>query len=1069
MKKLWWWSLALSLTGTGGLAGCGACAAPAVTPEECASDCSRAGCAGHQCAAGCLVDGQCSEDGRCLGTLLPTGTECRPSSGDCDPAETCDGKSAACPTDALAASGTRCRGLQGACDVAEVCDGVTSHCPADGFAASTTPCRPDIGPCDAAEYCSGAAPDCPADAFRDASVVCRPTTAVCDAAETCSGTSAQCPPDDVAGTDVVCRDAAGPCDLVENCDGVAAACPEDGYAGVDVECRAVAGDCDQAESCTGSGPDCPTDTYLGGIKVCRVKNGDCDVEDRCDGRGPDCPVDGFLNDLFVCREALSACDEPEHCSGGDRTCPADIAASSAIVCRPADSSGCDLAERCDGQQMLCPGDQRMAPPPATVLVDVADRTSVTAIAVALEWSAVSTSSGHAVEYQAQVDDNEDFSSLVFSTSWSNLTAASTGALLTDRNYFWRVLVRDVTMPTCLSAAAVDTFAIVAGQAPLPPTPVPAPDLGCASSCSVNLSWSAVASPDGDPVQYDVQVCSDPDCNNLLVEWGWATATDHAFTLEIGTYYWRVNARDATHQWAVSAWSGIDEIRVWSTVPPAPPTLFSAVYVTDCVNSGAVDVSWTTVHDTDGDPIEYYLELASNAAFTTPLLGYWTTATTLHFVGATQASYWWHVKVRDAVHPSVESAWSATAVIYDAASCVPSCPFIFVWDGGDYRFVTDIPGPVIGLPPQYPMARVVPFLGPLYNRLDGLVADAGGVLHLKLWETLKEVTYFDEATLVAVDHPPEYEIFESTAENTLTFGYAQPFKFFTVMQAVPPLVATDETGQDILAALLDGDGNPAPIVPGVDNVYVVDFGPVANPADARLLIDGWNTFTPLSATTVQPFVEVRDAAGQWVLVKRFGAPGGAAKTMVVEVPDLFVGPSTEIRIHLGVRARGQAVFDRIRLDDTPQVPISVSTFAPLAADLQHAGRVAFRPATLFNSVIAHDQPLPDDAQAYASGAFTRYGDVTLLLAAADDRFVIMRHGDAMGLDYFETPPAPTDLARTYFLKADIYYRNLSYFGTTTEPLPFHGMSRYPYDPLVEHYPDDPAHTQYRTEYNTRTYP
>ena len=37
--------------------------------------------------------------------------------------------------------------------------------------------------------------------------------------------------------------------------------------------------------------------------------------------------------------------------------------------------------------------------------------------------------------------------------------------------------------------------------------------------------------------------------------------------------------------------------------------------------------------------------------------------------------------------------------------------------------------------------------------------------------------------------------------------------------------------------------------------------------------------------------------------------------------------------------------------------------------------------------------------------------------------------------------------------------------TVEPLPFHGMSRYPY-PATEHYPDTPAHREYGRTYNTR---
>jgi hypothetical protein len=40
-----------------------------------------------------------------------------------------------------------------------------------------------------------------------------------------------------------------------------------------------------------------------------------------------------------------------------------------------------------------------------------------------------------------------------------------------------------------------------------------------------------------------------------------------------------------------------------------------------------------------------------------------------------------------------------------------------------------------------------------------------------------------------------------------------------------------------------------------------------------------------------------------------------------------------------------------------------------------------------------------------------------------------------------------------------------FSQSVDPLPFHGMSRYPY-PANEHYPDDADHQRYLREYNTR---
>ena len=40
-----------------------------------------------------------------------------------------------------------------------------------------------------------------------------------------------------------------------------------------------------------------------------------------------------------------------------------------------------------------------------------------------------------------------------------------------------------------------------------------------------------------------------------------------------------------------------------------------------------------------------------------------------------------------------------------------------------------------------------------------------------------------------------------------------------------------------------------------------------------------------------------------------------------------------------------------------------------------------------------------------------------------------------------------------------------FSQSTEPLPFHEMSRFPY-PAAERFPDTPEHNAYRARYNTR---
>ena len=86
------------------------------------------------------------------------------------------------------------------------------------------------------------------------------------------------------------------------------------------------------------------------------------------------------------------------------------------------------------------------------------------------------------------------------------------------------------------------------------------------------------------------------------------------------------------------------------------------------------------------------------------------------------------------------------------------------------------------------------------------------------------------------------------------------------------------------------------------------------------------------------------------------------------------------------------------------------------------------------------------------------------------FVIARDGDEVALtfDASALEPLPEGWTRTYFLRADGFSKEMdinSAIPDTVEPLPFHGMTGYPYG-KDEHYPDTPAHRQYRESYNTR---
>ena len=102
-----------------------------------------------------------------------------------------------------------------------------------------------------------------------------------------------------------------------------------------------------------------------------------------------------------------------------------------------------------------------------------------------------------------------------------------------------------------------------------------------------------------------------------------------------------------------------------------------------------------------------------------------------------------------------------------------------------------------------------------------------------------------------------------------------------------------------------------------------------------------------------------------------------------------------------------------------------------------------------------------------GHFTRYGDVHELLTATDDRMVIAGSGDEITMT-FAVPhkPLPKGWKRDFVLYNAGWDKDgdlNTIFGQSVEPLPFRGMSKYPYDAT---YPNSDGHRAYLQKYQTR---
>ncbi len=106
----------------------------------------------------------------------------------------------------------------------------------------------------------------------------------------------------------------------------------------------------------------------------------------------------------------------------------------------------------------------------------------------------------------------------------------------------------------------------------------------------------------------------------------------------------------------------------------------------------------------------------------------------------------------------------------------------------------------------------------------------------------------------------------------------------------------------------------------------------------------------------------------------------------------------------------------------------------------------------------------------TGRYTREGDVRELLLKSDDMFVISRPGDEISLSFNASalPPLPVGWTRTFLLDADGFSKEMDINSASPDqlaPLPFHGMSHYPYS-WPEHYPLTAERRRYIEKYNTR---
>jgi tetratricopeptide (TPR) repeat protein len=419
----------------------------------------------------------------------------------------------------------------------------------------------------------------------------------------------------------------------------------------------------------------------------------------------------------------------------------------------------------------------------------------------------------------------------------------------------------------------------------------------------------------------------------------------------------------------------------------------------------------------------------------------------------------------------------------------SCPVLFAWNGAKYGFVTDFlgvgglglwiaPG-VRGKPDPDEYVKIEP---------DQLQPRDGAYL-LQVLENLEEVTYLDETKLMAIDHPREIEVYPQER-----FGGKEspPHRLFAIERGarIFPTRARDHQDRDVTETILKldriyPDGFRLHRLAGYAEMHhlTLEFPEaITKERGLVLFLYGWVDFEYSSSNFaayqagISLSVPVLEAEGEdrtfVPVMEPMGFPAGMPRMMTVDLSSIGPLRTPRLRLRTNMRVYWDQIFLARPLDEGGMAEtIKVHDVKLGGAHLHRRGFPREHSPDGREPKI-YDYGILDDTQPFKvmTGDYTRFGRVTDLLARADDRFVIFGKGEEVTLEFPTRglPETPRRWVRSFLLYAGGYCKDMDPYTAhpdTVEPLPFHGMSGYPYG-SDESYPDDAEHREYRRTYNTR---
>jgi tetratricopeptide (TPR) repeat protein len=412
----------------------------------------------------------------------------------------------------------------------------------------------------------------------------------------------------------------------------------------------------------------------------------------------------------------------------------------------------------------------------------------------------------------------------------------------------------------------------------------------------------------------------------------------------------------------------------------------------------------------------------------------------------------------------------------------SCPYLYVWDGQTYRFVTDLLGAApLGL--QLADGVIAPDNPREILKIDAeMMALKDGQYVFQFTEELWETIYLDEVGLWVVDHPEGVEAF--TDERFLPPPYTAP-EIVTTRSRRYAKKAMNTEGEEVTSKLRAYDYQYPNTFQSTryqglvePHVLTMEFGDVSTMQSPTLVMRGWIFWsdTSINVNLSQgdvlkpdfPMIDVwRD--GEWATMDRpFGLPKGKDKWIVLDLAGEVDPKDARVRI----RTNYEIYYDMAFVSDAvSDAGTRITRLKASSAELRYGGfSEMYRPAPdgphLYDYSKKVSIPLWKDMTGYA----TKYGDVTSLLEETDDLMAVFTAGDEITIRFEaeELPDLAPGMTRSFFFLSDGWDKDSdrnTVTGDTVFPLPFHGMSAYPY-PNTEAFPDSEAHKRMIRETLTR---